>query len=308
MMTEFWWFFDALVLLIVGGIVISNAKKGLTKVFIICIGYLVATIVATFCSGAAADALYEVTARPSNIDSIQEINASFDVAQCFMDAIDERNYGAILSKQSIEDMLAAPNTVKFDSNLLSYVNRLTGYEVCSQVEFKQILTDAFIEDYGGALSEKLPSYVPANLKQQMSENPALINTLLEKFYQPDVVSDDSVEEENAEFVEDHFGAEPSTECFRIFIYIIFFSVVMMIAGITSSAMKYRLFFNVRSGTEHFLGAMLGFIEAAAILIILTMLVRLCILIGGGEFLIFNDDVIQKSHIYKIIYTQLDILM
>lgn len=304
MASDFWWVFDALVVVIAIGVIVSNAKKGLTKVFVLCMGYLIATVVAAFASAAAAPSLYETVARPSNMAAIEEVNDSIDVAQCFKDAIDEHKYGAVLSKKKIEQYLAPPNTAKFDKNLYYYVNEECGYQSTETLmEFKQILTDAFVDEYCSQLEERLPGYFCASFTQQMNSNPALINTVLEQLYKVNNSSEDS-----AGYIEDNFGAEPTTECFRIFVYIIIFSIVMIIAGIIANATKYRIYFNVLTGTDRFLGALLGFIEAAAVVIITTLVIRLIVLIGGGEFMCFNEETISQTYIYKYIYAQLGILI
>lgn len=138
MNTDFWWILDALLLVAAIGIIISNAKKGMTKVLILCIGYIVATVGASVFSSISAPGIYTSMAREANIGKIEKINSNFDVAQCFMDALNDKKYGAMFDIRMIEDSLKAPDTAQFDKKLYEYVNNTCGYVVGTQMEFKQI--------------------------------------------------------------------------------------------------------------------------------------------------------------------------
>ena len=53
-----------------------------------------------------------------------------------------------------------------------------------------------------------------------------------------------------------------------------------------------------------MGAVLGILESCAMIILLTMAVRLLVQLGGGEFFCFNDEAIEKTMVFRTLYNSL----
>ena len=300
---QFWWIFDALVVLIAVWVIFSNGRRGVNKVLVLSIGYLIATVAASFGATIAAPVMYELYARDSNLAAIQEVNKEFDTAKCFCEALDEQHYGTEIEQGRIQALLLPPNTDDFDQNIFAYINEKCGGEVATPMAFKKVLSDAFMEDYGKTLGEKLPYYAEVNFKDAMSKDPALIHTMLTEFY-----SIAATDKDKAEFVEDRFVKESTVQIFTIFIYLVIFSVIMVIAAVIAKGVQYSLFINISAAKDHLYGAVLGLIEAAVMLILLTLFVRLLVLLFGGRLLCFNEETIYASRIFKYLYERIDLLL
>ncbi len=301
--TQFWWIFDALVVVLALYFIYSNAKRGLTKVFVMAIGYIVATLFSSVLSAVAAPTFYELIARDNNITSIREINSQMDVAQVFFDEIKEKRYGVSVEKSKIRTYLLPPDTESYDIKLYEYVNHRCGYQVATQQAFTAMLQDAFVEEYGQLLEAHLPSYVNAKFQEMYAEDRTLVTRVLDQMY-----SEKNTTRDFAIYIEDTFVMDSTIEVFRIFIYLILFSIIMVIAALIASMMEYRLIFNVRPFMEHFLGGCIGLIEAGVIVVLLTIAVRLLILLGGGTLLCFNEPTVMASKLFRFFYNQLEILL
>lgn len=301
--TQFWWVFDALVVLVAAWVIFSNGRRGINKVLVLSIGYLIATIAGSVVATIAAPVIYEISAKESNLETIQEVNNKFDVTQCFCDALDAQHYGTTIERGRIQALLLPPNTDNFDQNIYAYLNNKCGGQVATPMAFKKVLCDAFTKDYGKALGDNLPYYAEVNFKEAMSKDPALIHTMLTEFY-----SISATDKEKAAFVEEHFLQDTTMQIFTIFVFLVVFSVIMVFAALIANSTQYTLFFNISAVKDHILGAMLGLIEAAVMLVLLTFAVRLLVLLFGGNLLCFNDETIEGTRIFKFLYEQLDLLL
>ncbi|MBR6762000.1 MAG: hypothetical protein IKM30_08210 [Oscillospiraceae bacterium] len=301
--TPFWWIFDALVVVLALFFIYSNAKRGLTKVFIMAIGYIVATLFSSVLSAVAAPTFYELVARDSNISTIREINSEMDVAQVFFDEIKEKRYGVTIEKSKIRTYLLPPDTESYDVKLYEYVNHRCGYQVTTQQAFSAMLQNAFAEEYGELLKSHLPNYAYAQFQEMFAEDQTLVTTVLDQMY-----SEKNTTRDFAIYIEDTFVKNSTIEVFRIFIYLILFSVMMVFAALIASMMEYRLIFNVRPFMEHLLGGFIGVIEAGIMVALLTISVRLLILLGGGTLLCFNEPTVMASKLFRFFYNQLSILL
>ncbi len=300
--TQFWWVFDALVVFLLVWVIYSNAKRGFSKVFIICIGYLVAAVASSLLSGVAASPLYEVVARRSNIEAIEQVNDTVSIVECFTETLNDKNYGIHFDARIIEDYLREEGG-SFDQNIYNYVNKRAGYVVATPQEFKQLLNNSFVEEYGRELNAKLPYYAAADFSTKMETNPHMLNSVVKQ-----LTDRTHSKRENAEFIEDNFSREPTTEAFRIFVYFVIFSVLMAITTLIYSMNENNIFINLRSATEHVLGGMIGLVEAGILIMLMTFAVRLLVLIGGGRLLCFNEPTIKMTWVFHFIYDKLALLL
>ncbi len=301
--TEFWWIFDALVIMIVVYVIYSNAKRGLTKVFVINIGYIVASFLAGLVAVNAGPLLYDSVAKSSDIAAIEEVNAKVDFAKVFAGAVDAQEYGFSCDEAKVDIYLLPPDTDQFVNKLYQYVNRRYGEEVCEETQFASILQNAFVTAYGTELGEKLPEYVRVNFETQLAAEPGKMTDLLVTMYD-DRYSAAGI----AGKIEEQFGEEPTTEILRMFCYVAIFAIAMVVAAVISAGLQNTLFFNVGKGSERLYGALFGIAETAALLILFTVFVRVAVMLGGGDALCFNDQTVANTKIFHYLYDNLGFLI
>lgn len=299
----FWWVFDALLVIVIAWVVFANARKGMTKVLVMCIGYIVATLAASVLSAVAAPTMYEVFVQESNINAIVQVNKEVDITECLCEILKDQNYGIEIEQGRIQTFLLPPDTDKFDQNIYNYVNAKCGYQVSSLMDFKKMLTNEFAERYGEALGNHLPYYAEVNFRRQMTSDPATIHTMFTEFY-----SMYSTELDNAAYVQETFVKDTTIHLFQMFTYVVIFSVVMVFAALFSKLLQYSLIFNVKKTTDHLLGAVIGIIEAAVMVLLMTLVIRLIVVLCGGELMCFNEETIQATRVFKYLYNHTDLLL
>ncbi|MBE6848063.1 MAG: hypothetical protein E7503_08075 [Ruminococcus sp.] len=303
MTTQFWWVFDTVLVLLAVFFIYSNAKRGVTKVLVMCIGYIVATVASSLLSTVAAPALYEVMARDSNLEACDDVNREFDPAKVLTDTINAQNYGMDMDLAKTEAFLLPPDTAQFIPNLYQHVVRKSGYEPVTEVRFHYLMQESFAEGYCKVLLDNLPDYAAANFREKLAQDTTIMYTIIENMYSSTMSARSA-----AAFVEDTFVKESTIEVFRIYAYLILFSIIMVFAALIASMLEHRLFFNLYRSTEHVLGGFIGLIEAGMMTVLMTILTRLAILLGGGTFLFFNEETVMASKLFSFLYERLNIML
>lgn len=304
MSTTLWWVFDLAVILVAVYVIVTNAKRGVTKSIVLAIGYAITTVAASLLASAAAPVLYQSVAYDNNISGIMTANKHMDFPQLFATAITEQDYGFIADAGAVEKILKDPDlNQEFDNALYSYANGKVGGTVALKSDFDNVLRDAFIAGYGKELGDRLPKYVRMYFEKQVREEPEMMRTLIAAYYDSSLSM-----EKRADVLEKNFASDPTTQVLKIFIYFIIFSVVMVIVAIISAIMQNRLFFNIQNSTDHAVGGLLGILEAGAMLVLLTFLVRLIVLLTGGSTTLFNDRTIGDSVLFSFLYDHIDFLL
>ena len=232
MSTDFWWFFDALVVIIVVYVIYSNAKRGATKVLILGIGYLIATLAAVGVSGPLAEVLYNGVAVESDMAAIERVNKKVDFARTFCNVIDNHKLGFYSDVQEVKKRITGTDEKeirKFADKLWNYMNwRNDWYTVLPEPDFEQELRVALTEHYGELLGKELPEYVRVCFEEKMASNPEQMNDLVVAYAKGASYS--------TNYVEETFVTEPTLEMLSIFSYFMIFSVVIVIAAFISSAL------------------------------------------------------------------------
>ncbi|MBP0974887.1 MAG: CvpA family protein [Oscillospiraceae bacterium] len=304
MSTSFWWVFDFLVIAIAVYIVIVNAKRGVTKSIVLGIGYVLTTVAASLLAAVAAPALYQSVAYDNNIRGITTANKHMDFAEVFSEAINNQDYGYIMDVNAAERILKNPKKcADFENEFYDYGADKTGGPFATRQEFGAVLRNAFLESYGNELDERVPRYVRMYFDKQVRSDPTLMGKLITVFYDNTLYPDDK-----ADVLEQQFAAKPTTEVLQIFIYLIIFSVVMVIVALISAILQNRIFFNIQNSTDHAVGMLIGVIEAGVMLVLFTLISRLLVLLMGGHFLFFNEETIAETKLFSFFYDHISILL
>ena len=304
MSTSFWWVFDLLTVLIAVYVIVTNAKRGLTKSLVLGIGYVITTVIASLTAAIAAPSLYQTVAYDNNINGIITANKHMDFVEVFSDAINAQEYGFVVDNGEIKAILSDPQRCpQFDSEMFDYASQKTGGPVSQKSDFTAVLQDAFIERYGEQLNERLPHYVRMYFEKQVRRDPQMMRDLIATYY-----DDTKSLEQRADVLEKLYASAPTTQVLQIFMYLISFSVFMVIVAFISAVLQNRLFFNIQNSTDHSVGALIGILEAVAMLVLLTLIVRLVVLLTGEKFLFFNEATIAESKLFSFLYNHLDILL
>lgn len=297
------WILDIFVVLIIGYVIYSNARRGFNKVIAFGVGYLVMTILASVIASAAAPAFYDGVARDSNINALMTANDHVQFEKVFAQAINAQNYGFTASENSVKHVLEKYDQGSFDDRLYQYVRSNTADIGVGKAQFSQLMLDTFIECYGKELGERVPEYVIASFTKNAKEDPEIARDIMRTYYDTRKSNYD-----RAELIEKQFSESATTEVLQIFMYLILFSMFMVLAAVIATMLQNKIFFNITRGSDRVMGGIVGLLEAGSLLVLLTLIVRLIVVLGAGKFMFFNDDDLNNSFIFSILYRNLRILL
>lgn len=303
MQASIWWLYDLLVIGVFVYVIISNARRGLAKVLVISIGYAVVTIAAGLFASAGAPNLYYSVASKTNISNFETANRHMDFIKVYTDCLNRGNYSADFDDKEIERRVRDARNRDLSESLYEYVVDKTKSEDIPEESFRASLLNAFIREYGEELDERLPHYVRMNFVNRVREDPNLMNQTVADFYNPKINSMECAEKE-----EKMFGEETTIEVLRLFLFFILFSVMMVVAALISAITQKSIFINIRKGADHALGGLIGIFEAGAMLILLTLMIRLIILLSGGGGRYINETEIKASAIFSLLYNNIRMLV
>lgn len=292
MNTQFWWIFDALVAIIAVIVIYSNAKRGITKVLVVGIGYIIATIAASLVCVPAASAVYASVAAGSDLAALERVGKQVSISDIYGDIIDGENLGFNADRNVIKAYMQNSTPDVYTQDIYRYMNRRNGDVVMELDEFQGMLRTQLTERYGAALSEEVPEYVRMNFEKKMTADPEAYTELMSRLSSGHA----------AEYVEETYAKEPTLQVLQIFCYLILFSILMVIAAVLSATLENKIFFNNTMRKERILGGMMGLLEALALLILMTMIVRLIVMLSGGDALCFNEPTIAKSKVFNYFYS------
>ena len=297
------WILDIFVVLIIGYVIYSNARRGFNKVIAFGVGYFVMTILASVIASAAAPAFYDGVARDSNINALMTANDHVQFEKVFAQAINAQNYGFTASENSVKRVLEKYDQGSFDDRLYQYVRSNTADIGVGKAQFSQLMLDTFIECYGKELGERVPEYVIASFIKNAKEDPEIARDIMRTYYDTRKSNYD-----RAELIEKQFSESATTEVLQIFMYLILFSMFMVLAAVIATMLQNKIFFNITRGADRVMGGIVGLLEAGSLLVLLTLIVRLIVVLGAGKFMFFNDDDLNNSFIFSILYRNLRILL
>ena len=295
METGFWGIFDAMVIIAGIFIIYSNARRGVQKVLVMGIGYVIATVCAMFVSVPASEVVYEKVALQSDIAAIQRANKKVRLVELISGVIDQQQLGFVADRTDVREILTGENNREFVHALYQYVNHRYRDQVpFTEEHFSVMLQNAVVNYYGGLLGEELPEYVRLNFTNRVEEEPTLMPELVIRLFATGP----------EKYIEETYSKEPTQHVLQVFVFLILFSVIMVITAIISASLENKLFFNNSYTADHVYGGLIGVIEAFAVILLLTMLVRMVVMLGGGDLLCFNEPTIAQTKIFRYIYFNL----
>lgn len=270
--TQFWWIFDVITLSITAGVIYGAVQKGLNKVILPLLGYVAAIVAGIFGSNALEGVVYEHLFQEEIRTSVQ---SALTVEEWdLLDAAAETLAiaGQDTSAEEVHKLYrdAADGGEPMPDWLEEGICRTAETVVSARQRAHSEI--ALSEVFG---REDLMTFL-ASLYGDKPEEAATL--LEEKFYQPPY-------REIA-----HDGLFLMIELAMLIIY----SMIASVAGNLEEQM------HIRRGNR-LLAFPAGLVEAACLLLIFVIVVRLIVRVGDGEIVLFNRETIGETWIFRYLY-------
>lgn len=332
--TQFFWFFDAAVIVLLLVFVFKGIHKGFVSVLLSVVAMIVAFVTALALSGTIADAIYDSMIKDAVSDEInQQLSSVFD------NTVISELKNVDMSKAKINGMpLSEINTQTDSAGKLNLdLSRLdltdTGIDKIdlsafgfsenfnySSVNLGSIeITSTEKEKYGiekiilssvisdnilkgtsfGAVSSAIEA-IARSLPSFMSE---IADSLVTKDKLNDVVISilDAETNDYASAIIDNAVKPVVLVPMRALIFAVLFAIILIVLNILARLMKGINKIPLIGGINKILGAAAGFVQGAVVVFLVCIFVQVVVALSGNELIFLNTMTIDESFIFKKIY-------
>lgn len=290
----FWLIFDAAAVIITLIMVVANAKKGFSGKATVLIGYLLATAFAWTACITVSPMLYQNYIKGSSIQKIEDAlnDEKLDIAADISQKISQQTYGVSIRSDYIESA-ALQESSDFGNALYQIISENT-----SMLSSKEAVTNLVADTLSDSLGTKLGNVVPESAVNMINacveENSDALFESVRKLIKGD-------NHAAAVYIQEQFIEKPTLIIVKTAVYVIVFLLVMIITRVVAEMLRSGRDSSPLKKGDALLGGLLGLLESAAWLIIISVAVKAFINLNQDTNPIVNSDVINSTIIFKYIY-------
>lgn len=288
---QFWWIYDAAAAAIVLICIFVMSKKGAIKgmMSLVCAG--VALMIAFTASSAIANNLYESSIRAGNIKTISKDLEPGTVTKKLVEYLDGMDYNLKASGKKIDEMFASDKD--FDQELYKYVNNINAKKVAEESEFLEKAHEGYAQIISSIIGRELSPYAAKESKQLVMNNPSYFKEI------GSLNTEEGSQREAAALIADNYLAPTYHRLIR---YISFMALFIFAGLLLFLIVKAFTGKEERVGAvSHIIGGLSGIGFAVVVLVVIAVMIRLYILLGSNEMMIFNKETLEKTYVFKHIY-------
>lgn len=280
--TQFWWFYDAVILCIAGTSLYSAISRGFNKIVFSLIGFLAAVGIGIGVSAILSGSVYEMLYHEKITSTAQTLLSEWDMYSGLSDAYRE-------FPQENEEMAEDCPEEMDAQQLQNEAVRIASGETAP--EWFLLLT---AQQTQKLLEAKLPAHSPETLAQCFENDPPRFEEFLNSM--------NTGNPEDAAGVLEALWYRPSYErMVRMALFLLLELAVMIVAGIISAAAgNLEELMHIRK-FNRLLAVPVGLVKGAVWLLTFCVMVKLLICISDGQMLLFNEETIAETMLFHYIY-------
>lgn len=280
--------FDIGTILIILVCVLVNAKRGFAKIFISILGYILAIVLGSIVSDAFAEPIYNSVLKSQTINNVQEVLGEHDVSTSISDRITQDTYGVKISDEKLKNIISSSD------GMYNAINGTNGNELLSKDKIVNLIAESIEDEISEPLQSILPSSVVEYMMNSIKSNSDTLYSTASVLVQDDA--------NPAEYIEQTFVRPILIYIIKMSVFFIVFFIVMIMVKMMSKSMENKDSTpTIVTSTNKLLGALLGFIGAIILLLIISIVLKFLVSVNGGVSEILNEDTIQNTKIFKYIY-------
>ena len=291
--TQFWWFYDILAVTMVVGIGSAVISKGFNKVIFQLAAFLIAILVGILGANLIAPKVYEEMFYEKIIASVQNTlsEETFNIYQRVAESM----------AMSAPKEEKTPDAEELHKKLIAVRN-----------QEKPNLEDWYLEAFSNVIEQRVNDVQKLHYMNQeqirlaeyiRTQPPKALRDLLLCFE----------EESGQDLAEEiRFTIEPVykrnyTQLVRLSLFLMIELVILIICCIISTiSNNLEQSMHVRKG-DHVLAVPVALVEIAVLLFVLCVTVRLIAQITDNQMLLFNEQTIQETFLFKYVYSTQNLL-
>lgn len=296
--SQFWWFYDVAAAAVILVAVFITARKPISKSAASLAAFLLGIVVAASASGTIGESVYKNAIKNSNAEKLEKTLDDGYMVQKTKLYIESLGYNVNVKAENVEKIFSecasVPGKNVYDE-LYSYVNNINGKNVDTEEAFRAKMEVGFASIIKSIVSERLSGYAAECAYKKVLEKPDSIGELI-------AFSQEEYQTAAAKYIESQYTSGAYITTVKLISFILLAIAVIIIVKLFAHALfSGRSDYAQPSLGEHIGGAVIGLAVGAAALVIIAVSVKIYTIFGSGEMLFFNDEVIDKTIIFKYAY-------
>ncbi len=289
-----WIIYDIIVVWITAGTIISSYKKGFSKIIISVCGYIAVCVIAALVSNILASPIYEMFVKQSVIDNISETVNKYSISSEVKEYISDITYGLDISEDNIEKTISSSDIENFDKNMYNLIIRHSAGAVSSTDEVSEGITSGLNKSMNELFKGVVPQSLTKSLVSHSLENKESAFEIIKML----TVSDSK---KTAEHIEKNYIKQYAVSVTGMFVFILLFFILMFIVKKVEASIVNSDKISEKGKFNSFAGALLGIVEAAAYIFIMSVLVKFSMMLLDDVPLLLNEETIQNTKLFSIVY-------
>lgn len=297
--TQFWWFFDVVSVAVILIAVFLAGKKGFVKTSVMLLGCITALILGVSLSNVFAGSVYDTVIKQSNIKKLDKALTEVNMIQKTKVSIEGFGYNVKVNENELSKIFE--NGEDIIPELYKYVNNINGKKVDTEAGFNEKMTQSFADMTNTLVTDALGGNIGDASAEAVKGDMTSFAEMM-RLIEAGSDGEDVSYRKAAEFMEEKFTGKASSEIIKILAFTVVALLIIIIAGF----IEHRVNSNSEYGetmaiSYHVLGAIFGIVEGIIILFVIAAAIRTLADLGNSEMIMFNDDTIKKTYVFKYIY-------
>ena len=292
--SQFWWFYDIIAIAILLICIFLSAKRGVLRGSIAAVGCVIAIVLAFGVSTSAADSAYRNTMRSSNIKKVSKVIKKDVFMNKYSAYLESLGVNITPSTERLDSIFSSKEG-NYDEALCSYINNVNGRRIYEDDEALEVVHEGYAVVVSEIVSQCMSKYTAEVAANEIRRDPSGMNELIPMIH----YREDGDPVPPAKFITDNYTAPAYVTIYKLTGIVIIFAAALLLTLFTSFSIASKS--EPTRTSEYIIGGFTGVFTGAAIIFVAAALVRLWAVLGSNEMLFFNNEVIDKSIIFKYFY-------
>lgn len=291
--SQFWWFYDVIVVAVALVCIFIGSRKGVMKGVFGFVSVIIAAVLAYVISGAVGDTVSSGLVCESNAKKISESIDESTFMTKYINYLENMGYSVSIDENKLG--AALDKGEEMEEAVVFYLNSVNGHSL----DKKEVLLEKMHEGYGIILSDivskSLNEFAAVKTKEIISEKPEMMTELIPMLRDEEQIYQVSL------YISKNMAAPAYNIIGRLISYLVIFAVIALGLLLGINAFFSHKEVDAIGVVSHVAGGIFGLFTAAGIVFAIAVWVRVSAITGNNEMLFFNNDVVEKSYLFKYFY-------
>lgn len=291
--TQYWWFYDVIVVAVALICIFIGSKKGVMKSIFGFVGLILAAIVALVVSDAISDTLSGKMVCESNAKKIAANFESDSFTTMYADYLEGLDYSLRIDVDKLGKAFDSVDDI--DEAIVKYISNINGYAP----DEKEVLLEKVREGYAVVISDiverSLNKYAAETAAALLKNDSSGMKELIP------LIRDSERVMPSAMYISENYVSPAYNVIGRLVSYLAVFIFAGLIFVFCINSFLGRSNTDVTSAVSHVMGGVFGIFSAVVVVFAIAAAVRLSAVLGNDEMLFFNNKVVENSYAFKYFY-------